>query len=53
MCTSYPDESERDERDLLNDPAANPHWDGDGEARSMWFHVASSGVYAEDNHEEG
>jgi hypothetical protein len=53
MSTSYPDESERDERDLLNDPASQPHWDGEGEARSMWFHVASSGVCTEDNHEEG
>lgn len=47
MCTNYPDESERDERDLLNDPAASPHWDGEGDSRSMWFHVASSGVCTE------
>lgn len=47
MCTSYPDESERDERDILADPAASPHWDGGGEARSMAFHVASSGVCTE------
>lgn len=53
MCTSYPDESERDERDLLNDPASQPHWDGEGEARSMAFHVASSGVYAEPYDAEG
>lgn len=47
MCTSYPDESERDEREILTDPAANPHWDGEGEARSMAFHVASSGCWSE------
>lgn len=47
MCTNYPDESERDERELLADPASQPYWDGEGEARSMAFHVASSGVCAE------